>query len=46
MPSTLRGEAKRVEEADRRLPDQSSQTGAETCAKEEETAPLEDGATD
>ncbi len=42
---TLRGEAKRVEEADRRLPDQSSQTGAETCAKEEETAPLEDGAT-
>ena len=38
---TLRGEAKRVEEADRRLPDQSS---AETCAKEDETVPLEDGA--
>jgi|SRR5688572_8290253 len=41
---TLRGEVKRVEEADRRLPDQSSQGSAETCAKEEEAAPTEDGA--
>lgn len=38
---TLRGEAKRVEDADRRLSDQSS---AETCVKEEETIPLEDDA--
>ncbi|HET9353272.1 MAG TPA: flagellar hook-length control protein FliK [Sphingomicrobium sp.] len=41
---TLRGEAKRVEDADWRLPDQSSQSSAEGCAKEEETVPLEDGA--
>jgi flagellar hook-length control protein FliK len=41
---TLRGEAKRVEDADRRLPDQSSQASAEGCAKEEETVPLENGA--
>lgn len=42
---TLRGEAKRVEEADRRLADRSSQVSAEACAKEEEAIPLEDGAT-
>jgi hypothetical protein len=41
---TLRGEAKRIEDADRRLTDQSSQGSAETCAKEDETVPLEDGA--
>ena len=41
---TLRGEAKRIEDTDRRLTDQSSQASAETCAKEDETVPLEDGA--
>jgi flagellar hook-length control protein FliK len=38
---TLRGEAKRVEDADRRLPDQSGHP--ESCAKEAEPVVLEDG---
>jgi flagellar hook-length control protein FliK len=41
-PKTLRGEAKRVEDADRRLPDQSSQF--EGCTKEPEPVTLEDSA--
>jgi flagellar hook-length control protein FliK len=40
-PKTLRGEAKRVEDADRRLPDRSGDP--ENCAKEAEPVVLEDG---
>ena len=41
---TLRGEAKRVEDADRCLPRHPDQTSSERCATEEE--PLEDAAAD
>lgn len=41
---TLRGEAKRVEEADRCLPGQSAEATAKPCAIGEETVSLEDGA--
>ncbi len=41
---TLRGEAERVEEADRCLPGQSAETTAKASANEEEAVTLEDGA--